>query len=63
MKLHIEIDMSGAAFEDGTETTDILVGLALQIEREADGGRIGEGGQKLIDSNGNTCGRAWTTEE
>jgi hypothetical protein len=63
MRLHIELDMDGAAFEDGEETSSILRVLANQLDQEADGGRLGEGGQKLMDSNGNTCGRAWTTEK
>ena len=61
MKLHIEIDMNGAAFEEdsrgehlevGLSIHDALMALALSFPDE----------QPIRDSNGNSCGRAWTTE-
>ncbi len=65
MKLHVEIDMDGAAFEEGlshgnraSEVRTILLSLLR--------GRMDLGGEDespLVDSNGNTCGRAWTTED
>jgi hypothetical protein len=56
MKLHIEIDMSGAAFESQFEAGRILDTITRQAQtKNLD--------VLLLDINGNTCGRAWTTED
>lgn len=62
MKLHIEIDMDGAAFGDDSpgdhkgvraSIDKALIYLALGFLDE----------QPIRDSNGKDCGRAWTTED
>ncbi len=60
MKLHIEITMDNAAFEEPGRDLEVIRilkdatdNLALYSPDES----------WLRDSNGNTCGRAWTTED
>ena len=60
MKLHIEIDMDGAAF-DGAGRTAEMDGLLRGISSQLDLCRPDS--WLLVDDNGNTCGRAWTTED
>ena len=59
MKIQIEIDDTGAAFEDtpATEIARILRHLAKLIEK------TGICEQWVGDSNGNTCGFCRTREE
>jgi hypothetical protein len=60
MRLHIEIDMDGAAFEDrmSTEAGRVLQDVTRRLNLY-DADEVIE----VLDSNGNTCGRAWTTED
>ena len=62
MRLHIEIDMDGAAFDGGT------LGAVDEIRAVIDPSlffiNLDRPSQIILhDSNGNTCGRAWTTEK
>jgi hypothetical protein len=60
MKLHIEIDMDGAAFDDPLQVGEILDAVSRDMESFVPGKKYSRG---LGDINGNPCGRAWTTED
>ena len=75
MNIRIEINTDNAAFDDwhGGELRNILAGIAdgieagrYRFERPAgqvctDNEAFGENGARLLDSNGNTCGRIKVT--
>ena len=68
MKLHVEIDMSGAAFdgrpaERYEEVKYILHAVALGLIMSKNGGEPDKIEMPTRDSNGNECGRAWVTDE
>lgn len=68
MTLHIEISMDGAAFEGDAagELGEMLDDLRdyLQLRVYADPlTTLPTIKKALYDSNGNACGRAWTTED
>jgi hypothetical protein len=70
MKLHIEIDMSGAAFgikegEGYSQAEDEVWIILDHISRRTAALIMNPSpdGIGLMDSNDNTCGRAWTTED
>lgn len=62
MKLHIELDMSGAALSPANpDAYEELGGILAALASGMTAGGPYEG--PIIDSNGNTCGRSWTTED
>ncbi len=61
MKLHIEIELDNAVMVDELEQE--LVRIFNRVVDEMGEYPVGIGGTMLRDSNGNTVGHAWTTED
>jgi hypothetical protein len=61
MKLHIEIDMDNAAFEDDPQGE--AERIVARFFAKWPPVRLSSINVNLRDINGNACGRAWTTED